>query len=126
MQHHLPGHKGLAFECGEVAEACDEAKPADFHQGDAVEEDAVRQDEGDVGPAHTGPHSKEPVRQVHQRPVLWEKQKASTCLTAKHIYYDLHNIYLLICISCNAVVAIGDINTCMVNTLLHCKGLLGS
>lgn len=85
IQRYLPGHKGLAFECGEGAEACDEAKPADFHQGDAVEEDAVRQDEGDVGPAHTGPHSQEPIHQVHQRPVLWEKQEALTCLTGEHI-----------------------------------------
>lgn len=71
LQRYLPGHKGLAFEGGEGAEACDQAKPADLHQGDAVEEDAVRQDEGDVGPAHTGPHSQEPVHQVHQGPVLW-------------------------------------------------------
>lgn len=83
-QRYLPGHKGLAFECGEGAEACDEAQPADFHQGDAVEEDAVRQDEGDVGPAHAGPHSQEPVHQVHQRPVLWEKQRALTCLPGEH------------------------------------------
>lgn len=110
MQHHLPGHKGLAFECGEGAEACDEAKPADFHQGDAVEEDAVRQDEGDVGPAHTGPHSQEPVHQVDQRPVLWEQQRALTGLTGQHVYSDFHNMYLLIRISCNAFVAIGDLS----------------
>lgn len=72
---HLPGHKGLALECGEGAEACGEAKPADFHQGDAVEEDAVGQDEGDVGPAHAGPHSQEAVHQVHQRPVLEQEQE---------------------------------------------------
>lgn len=33
------------------------------------------QDEGDVGPAHAGPNSQEAVHQVHQRPVLWEKQE---------------------------------------------------
>lgn len=94
MQHYLPGDKGLALERGEGAEARDEAEPADFHQGDAVEKDAVRQDEGDVGPAHTGPHGQEPVRQVHQGPVLWQKQEALTL----PLRDDSHNIYPLICI----------------------------
>lgn len=35
------------------------------------------QDESDVSPAHTGPHSQQPVHQVHQWPVLWDGSKAS-------------------------------------------------
>lgn len=74
---HLPGHEGLTLERGEGAQTGDEAKPAYFDQRDAVEEDAVGQDEGDVGPAHTGPHRQQPVHQVHQRPVLWERHEGS-------------------------------------------------
>ncbi len=36
------------------------------------------QDEGDVGPAHAGPHSQQPVHQVHQRPVLWQESSVTT------------------------------------------------
>lgn len=83
---YLPGHKGLTLERGEGAEARDEAEPADLHQGDAVEQDAVGQDEGDVGPAHTGPHSQQPVHEVHQRPVLWDRNPVSRLSTTMAEY----------------------------------------
>ena len=67
---HLPGHEGFTLERGEGTETSDEAEPADFHQGDAVEQDAVGQDEGDIGPAHTGPHGQDSIHHVHQGPVL--------------------------------------------------------
>lgn len=75
---YLPGHKGFTLESGEGAEACDEAQPAYFHQGDAVEQNAVGQDERDVGPAHTGPHGQQPVDQVHQGPVLWRDMEGAS------------------------------------------------
>lgn len=74
---YLPGHEGFTLERGEGAKTADEAEPADFHQGDAVEQNAVGQDEGDVGPAHTGPHGQEPVHHAHQGPVLWDRKVAS-------------------------------------------------
>lgn len=67
---YLPGHERLTLEGRECKQTSGEAEPADLHQGDAVEEDAVRQHEGDVGPAHTGPHGQQPVHHVDQRPVL--------------------------------------------------------
>lgn len=78
---YLPGHEGFALERSEGAETRGKAKPTDFHQGDAVEQDAVGQDEGDVGPAHAGPHSQQPVHQVHQGPVLCEGNEVSPQLS---------------------------------------------
>lgn len=63
---YLPGHERLTLEGCECKQTSGEAEPADLHQGDAVEEDAVRQHEGDVGPAHTGPHGQQPVHHVDQ------------------------------------------------------------
>ena len=36
------------------------------------------QDQGDVGPAHAGPHGQQPVHHVHQGPVLWERRSVTT------------------------------------------------
>lgn len=67
---YLPGHEGLTSERGEGTKTCDVAEPVNFHQGDAVEQDAVGQHEGDVGPPHAGPHSQNTIHHVNQGPVL--------------------------------------------------------
>lgn len=79
---HLPGAEGLHLEGGKAGESSQKAQPLPLNEGYAVQEDAVRQDERDVCPAHDDERRHKAVQHVDQRPLLWiriknasEKQK---------------------------------------------------
>lgn len=72
---HLPRAEGLHFEGGQAGKSSQEAEPLPLNKGYTVEEDAVRQDERDIRPAHDDQHGHEAIQHVDQRPVLWIRIK---------------------------------------------------
>lgn len=67
---HLPGVIGLQLDGGQRAQACSKAHPLLLDQSNAVEDDAVRQNQSYEGPAHGDQNCQAPVQCKDQGSVL--------------------------------------------------------
>lgn len=71
---HLPGVIRLQLDGGQRAQARSEAQPPLLDQSDAVEDDAVRQNQSHKGPAHRDQNCQTTIYCKDQGSVLWGKR----------------------------------------------------
>lgn len=89
---HLPGVIGLQLEGGQRGKAGHKAQPFHLYQGDAVEYDAVRQNQSHEGPAHRDQDCQTTVDTKDQGSVLWVKRGQRQCdIMTGLLYYSWLN-----------------------------------
>ncbi len=71
---HLPGVIGLQLDGGQRGQTGRKAHPLALGQGDAVEDDAVRQNQSREGPAHRDQDCQTAIHTKDQGSVLWVKR----------------------------------------------------
>lgn len=91
---HLPGVIGLQLDGGQRGQTAHKAQPFHLDQGDAVEYDAVRQNQSHEGPAHRDQDCQTTVHGKDQGSVLWVKRGQRQCDV-------MMGFFLLFMIKCN-------------------------
>lgn len=76
---HLPGVIGLQLDGGQRGQTGCKAHPFALDEGDAVEYDAVRQNQSHEGPAHRDQDCQTTVHTKDQGSVLWVKRDQRQC-----------------------------------------------
>lgn len=84
---HLPGVIGFQLDGGQCGQAGSKAHPFALDEGDAVEDDAVRQNQSHEGPAHRDQDCQTTVHTKDQGSVLWVKRGQRQCDVMTGVLY---------------------------------------
>lgn len=88
---HLPGVIGFQLDGSQCGQAGRKAHPPALHEGDAVEYDAVRQNQSHEGPAHRDQDCQTTIQTKDQGSVLWVKRSQRQCDVMTGFFYATKN-----------------------------------